>query len=98
MTHEKFGENLKEWRVRRGWTQRDLQELSGVPLEAISRMEHGKQQPTWQTAIKLARALRISLDALATEEILPAELAPVGEPDQLSDNSAPLVVAQVEVL
>jgi DNA-binding XRE family transcriptional regulator len=37
--------------------QRDVAELSGVSREQIIRLELGECRPTWDTAVKLGRAL-----------------------------------------
>ena len=44
-------------RHRRGLTQRQLSELSGVQQADISRIERGETQPTTVTAMRLAAAL-----------------------------------------
>lgn len=48
---------LLELRRRRGITQRQLGELSGVQQADISRIERGETQPTTATARRLADAL-----------------------------------------
>lgn len=48
-------------RDRKGLTQRDLANLSGVPQKTISRIESGKDIPKLPTLIKLAEALDLKL-------------------------------------
>jgi transcriptional regulator with XRE-family HTH domain len=61
-----FGKRLKRIRERRGWTQRELADQSGVPYETIYRVERGThQEPRVSVAARLARALGVSLDVLA---------------------------------
>ncbi len=61
-----FGKRLKQIRERRGWTQRELADQSGVPYETIYRVERGThQEPRVSVAAQLARALGVSLDVLA---------------------------------
>jgi transcriptional regulator with XRE-family HTH domain len=61
-----FGERLKRIREKRGWTQMELANQSGVPYETIYRVERGThQEPRVSIAAKLARALGVSLDVLA---------------------------------
>lgn len=44
-------------RRKRGWTQKQLAEASGVPQAEISRIESGKANPTIATLGQLVRAL-----------------------------------------
>jgi transcriptional regulator with XRE-family HTH domain len=50
---------------RRGWTQPELADRSGVSQASVSRMVSGKQAPSLDAAAKIARALDLSLDELA---------------------------------
>ena len=54
-----LGSNLRAARKKRGWTQEDLAERSGVHAGEISRMESGKRDPQVSTVEKLAAALEI---------------------------------------
>ena len=61
-----FGARLKRLRERRGWSQQELAERAEVPYETIYRVERGRhQEPRVSVAVKLARALGVSLDVLA---------------------------------
>jgi transcriptional regulator with XRE-family HTH domain len=61
-----FGERLKQLREKRGFTVMQLAATSGVPYETIYRVERGThQEPRVSVAVKLARALGLSLDVLA---------------------------------
>jgi len=80
-----FGDRLRHERESRGWTQKQLAATAGVPQETISRLETGKHHgPQIAVAVKLAKALKVSLDYLAgryeDEEsaIAPAGVAVVG--------------------
>lgn len=48
-------------RDRKGLSQRDLSEITGVPQKTISRIESGKDVPKLQTLIKLSEALDLEL-------------------------------------
>ena len=37
-----LGQLLREWRLGRGWSQRDLERISGVNQSIISRLENGR--------------------------------------------------------
>jgi transcriptional regulator with XRE-family HTH domain len=54
-----LGSNLRAARKRRGWTQEELSERSGVQAGEISRMEAGKRDPQVSTVEKLAEALEV---------------------------------------
>ena len=61
-----FGERMRRERESRGWTQKQLAEKAGVPQETISRLETGKHRgPHIDVAVRLAKALKVSLDYLA---------------------------------
>jgi transcriptional regulator with XRE-family HTH domain len=61
-----FCARLKEHRERLGWNQSELARRSGVPSQVISRLESGTRTGlTLDVARRLARALGVSLDALA---------------------------------
>jgi transcriptional regulator with XRE-family HTH domain len=51
---------LKPARERRGWTQEQLAELSGVDKATISRLESGViTNPLYETVRELERALKL---------------------------------------
>ncbi|MFE0461410.1 ATP-binding protein [Kitasatospora sp. NPDC058965] len=55
----RFGGMVREYRLRRGWTQEDLAEESGVSAHAISMLEAGRRKPRLSSVTALARALRL---------------------------------------
>lgn len=63
-----FGLRLRDIRTEKGLSQRQLAELVHCETMLISRYERGTGLPKMETLIALARALRISLDELATGE------------------------------
>jgi transcriptional regulator with XRE-family HTH domain len=80
-----FGDRMRRERESRGWTQKQFAEKAGVPQETISRLETGKHRgPHIDVAVKLAKALKVSLDYLAgryeedESELEPAGVALVG--------------------
>jgi DNA-binding XRE family transcriptional regulator len=58
---------IRVFRDWRGLTVRQLGQAVGVSHAYISQIETGKRQGTFELMIKIARALRIDLDALALE-------------------------------
>jgi transcriptional regulator with XRE-family HTH domain len=64
-----LNEHLRKIRERKGWTQNHLSVISGVPQPSIWRIEHGLiLNPKTSLLKKLAAALEVSMDYLATEE------------------------------
>jgi transcriptional regulator with XRE-family HTH domain len=55
---------LKEWRMRRGLSVRELGDFSSVHYVSIVKLEGGKLDPQLSTLIKLCKALQINLDQL----------------------------------
>jgi len=57
-------ENLiKQYRQKAGLTLNELAELSGIPVSTINDIERGAE-PRVVTAIKLANALKVSVEQL----------------------------------
>lgn len=54
------GEILKEEIEERGWTQKDLADIMGRPVQVISEIVNGVKQITPQTAMELGAALEMS--------------------------------------
>jgi transcriptional regulator with XRE-family HTH domain len=59
-----MAKHLQELREKRGMSQRDLAEKSGVSREYIARLETAKQDPTLSTLEKLAKALGVKVTRL----------------------------------
>jgi transcriptional regulator with XRE-family HTH domain len=83
MPERSFGERLKEGRKRRGLSQRELADTSGVSLSLIRKLEQGERQDTrLETARRLASALRIPTSRLIESEATDAEPAAGAEADR----------------
>lgn len=61
---EEFKDRLKISRKTRGFTQKQLSELSGLNESLISHLEIGDRQPSYETLKKLSVALSVSSDYL----------------------------------
>ncbi len=63
---EKFdlSKRVKELRVRRGFSQEQLADLSGLSLRTIQRVENGETVPRGDTLKRLAVALQVSPDEI----------------------------------
>ena len=61
-----LGERLRRERQKKGYSARHLARIANVPFETISRLENSKQRsPSLPVAMRLARALGVTLDYLA---------------------------------
>lgn len=58
-----FGIRLSDILYRLGISQGELSEMTGIGYVSISRYINGSATPSFSNASKIARALRISLDA-----------------------------------
>ena len=61
---ENFGERLKELRLEKGLTQKQLANEIGNTQSAIVYWESNKQEPTISTLKKLCRFFNVSADYL----------------------------------
>ena len=59
---EDFTIQLKAHREKKGWTQAELAEKSGLSVQAVAALEQGSRGPTWETVLKLAHALGINVE------------------------------------
>lgn len=57
---EVFGEVLRGYRNRSGFSQEGLAEAAGLDRSFISMLERGERQPTLETLFSLARALDVA--------------------------------------
>jgi transcriptional regulator with XRE-family HTH domain len=63
-----FGQRLRATRVSAGYSQSDLEEISGIPKARLSRYENGHVAPSIQTLERLARALNVSEASLLGDD------------------------------
>lgn len=54
-----MGSVVRELRLAKDWTQRDLAEVMGIPQSHVSRIECGRLQPTPKTILHLTIALGV---------------------------------------
>jgi putative transcriptional regulator len=62
--HEKLCNNLRELRRSRGLTQQQLSESADVSRKSINAVENGVYIPSTVLALKIAKALEYSVEAL----------------------------------
>lgn len=55
-----FSQKLKTLRLANGLTLEDLGEMSGVSISTISKIENRQQKPSFETVLRVARALHIN--------------------------------------
>jgi transcriptional regulator with XRE-family HTH domain len=56
--------HLKEWRLRRGLTQKELADLAGMDVASVNQIEREKSPPRPSSIRKLAKALNIKTEQL----------------------------------
>lgn len=68
---EAFARSLRQARLGKGWSQRDLSGKAGIPQAHISRIESGAVDVKVSTLVELARILDLEL-LLAPRSSIPA--------------------------
>jgi transcriptional regulator with XRE-family HTH domain len=76
MSNTNFAERLREIREKTGLSQYALAKKSGLTKQALSRLELGEREPTWQTVQLLAAALGVD----CREFVDPSLQPPASEP------------------
>jgi DNA-binding XRE family transcriptional regulator len=62
-----FADRLRHARAEAGISQYRLAQLTGLSKQALSQLELGQSQPSWETVQALARALGVSCEAFLTD-------------------------------
>lgn len=65
---EELANNLRDARSSRGWTQAELAEKVGVSRKTINTVENGVFVPSTLVALKIARALGMTVEELFSLE------------------------------
>jgi len=99
-----FAERLRELRQQRDLTQARVAELVGVGLRVYHRWERGGAAPHFETLLKLADVLDVSLDELAGREAVAGEARIrnhelhqlVKEVDQLPDDEQQALILVID--
>jgi transcriptional regulator with XRE-family HTH domain len=91
-----FGEKLKAAREAARLTQDQLAERAGIYIHVVSKLERGAREPTWPTALKLAKALGVSVAAFEGEVLgdAPKLSRPRGRPPKVGAGQAPAPPAE----
>lgn len=75
---ETFADRLRALREVAGISQYRLAKLSGLSKQAVSYLESGQYQPSWETVQALAKALGVTCEAFVVDDDDQGE-APVEE-------------------
>jgi len=59
-----FGQRIQELRRRQSFSQEQLAEKAGISSNYLSRIERGKENPTFDMFIKLSKALKTDLSEM----------------------------------
>jgi transcriptional regulator with XRE-family HTH domain len=62
-----FADRLRQVRAEAGVSQYRLAKLTGLSKQALSQLELGQSQPSWETVQAIARALGVSYEAFVTD-------------------------------
>ena len=68
ITSNKFSQRLKELRLKKGLTQKDIADLVHVNRVTYTNWEKGNREPSYENLVKLADLLEVSLDWLFGRE------------------------------
>lgn len=82
---DKFNENLKIARERKGLSQKDIAEGIGVAKSTYSLYESGNREPNVQTIKKIADMLNVSADELLGLDEEPQTIAAHFDGDEYTD-------------
>jgi transcriptional regulator with XRE-family HTH domain len=72
---EPLAEAIRQARVTKGWSQRDLGARAHMPQAQISRIENGEVDPQVSTLVELARTLDLDLQLVPRSAITAVEAA-----------------------
>ncbi len=68
MKNNIFGKNLKELRLEKGLTQRELAKNFDVWNQAISAWENGEREPDYDRLVEIAKFFEVSVEYLLEEK------------------------------
>lgn len=82
---DRFNENLKMARERKGLSQKDIAESIGVAKSTYSLYESGNREPNVQTIKKIADILNVSADELLGIDDEPQTIAAHFDGDEYTE-------------
>jgi transcriptional regulator with XRE-family HTH domain len=66
---KRFGEKLRQLRLRAAYTTRQLAELLGTSNSFITQVEKGKTYPSTHLVVKIADLFRVTTDQLMRDDL-----------------------------
>ena len=81
-----FNENLKEARLKSGYSQKEVAEKIGVAKSTYSLYESGNREPNVDTIKKISDILKVSADTLLGLEEEPITLAAHFDDDEYTED------------
>jgi transcriptional regulator with XRE-family HTH domain len=69
MKNNVLASRIKNLRIRKGFSQEQLAEISGLSLRTIQRIENGETEPRGDSLIRLAAAFEVSPDEILDWEV-----------------------------
>ncbi|MBQ7373229.1 MAG: helix-turn-helix transcriptional regulator [Clostridia bacterium] len=63
-TNLKFHKNLKDWRIERGLSQKELSQALNIPVSTYANWEQGRRNPGVQDIYQILSILNISANDL----------------------------------
>lgn len=88
-----FGEKIKKLRKEKKLTQKQLADLSGVAVSAISAYESGNRYPSYEILINLSHIFHVSTDYLLGISTIKSI-----DVTGLTDNEIEIIMQMVEIL
>ena len=82
---ENFNDNLKEARLKRNLSQKEVADQIGVAKSTYSLYESGNREPSVQTIKKIADVLNVSADELLGLSEQPATIAAHFDGDEYTE-------------
>ena len=64
-----IGEKIKSIRNLKGKSTYELADLTGIPQSTISKLENSKKKADFESLMKIAKALEVSIDRLTGEDV-----------------------------
>ena len=88
-----FGEKIKKLRKEKKLTQKQLADLAGVAVSAISAYESGNRYPSYEVLINLSHIFHVSTDYLLGISTIKSI-----DVTELNDNEIEVIMQMIEIL
>lgn len=70
MERAALGKRIRESRIKKGYTQKNLADRAGIGIVYLSEIERGIKMPSLTIFIKIINALEVSADYVLRDELL----------------------------